>query len=156
MRTEEIHQQFEEILAELRNIEGLPAESVVQVAQVILQESGKDRRTELIQENRLSNNGYNSNGSNNLHATDKQKNALTNFGIQFSEDITKADASELLDKAFEKLERNKKGSRKTPFLFSTDMNMKDEEKAVSDEVNEIYGDDMEDYLQSYPFHMSVN
>ncbi len=154
MRTEEIQQQFEEILTELRDIEGLPAESVIQVAQVILQEVGKDRRAELIQENRSSNNWNNSYSSNNLEATDKQKNALTKFGIQFSEDITKADASELLDKAFEKLERNKKGSRKTPFLFSTDMNMKDEEKTVSNEVNEIYGEDMEEYLVSYPFPMS--
>lgn len=32
--------------------------------------------------------------------------------------------------------------------------MEDEVKVVEEEVNEIYGDEMEDYLVTYPFSMS--
>ena len=49
-------------------------------------------------------------------ATEKQKNALKKFGVEFSDDITKAEASELLDKKFEELDRKKKGGRKTALL----------------------------------------
>ena len=102
MQTQEIYQQFEEILSELRDIQGLPAESVVQVAQVILAEAGKDRRTELLREARMNNNnGSERNGI--QPATERQKNALTRFGIEYSDDITKSEAYELLEKAFEQL-----------------------------------------------------
>ncbi len=124
MQTQEIYQQFEEILSELRDIQGLPAESVVQVAQVILAEAGKDRRTELLRDKKSSNNGYYSssqsseNGSS-QPATEKQKNALTMFGIDFSDDITKSEAYELLNKAFEQLDSIKKVGRKAAFLINT-------------------------------------
>ena len=59
METNEIKEQFEQILSDLREMEDLPSENAVQVAQVILTEAGKDRRAELLREARLSNNGYN-------------------------------------------------------------------------------------------------
>ena len=57
METIEINKQFRQILHELQDIEGLPADSVVQVAQVILQEFGKDRRAELANRAKSSKNG---------------------------------------------------------------------------------------------------
>ncbi|MBT4483965.1 MAG: hypothetical protein HOC71_09855 [Candidatus Latescibacteria bacterium] len=170
MQLHEIHQQFEKILRELRNIQGLPEESAVQVAQVILQEAGKDRRGELANNAKSSSNGYYSssqsceNGSN-QSATEKQKNSLTMFGIEYSDDITKVEASKLLDKAFEKLDSRKKVGRKAPFLLDkvtpemfkrlhNNGILEDEIKVVEEEVNEIYGEDMEEYLVSYPFPMS--
>ena len=169
MQSHEIHQQFEKILGELRNIQGLPEESAVQVAQVILQEAGKDRRGELANNAKSSSNGYYSssqsceNGSNHS-ATDKQKNALTKFGIEYSEDITKAEASGLLDEAFGKLNHRKKVGRKAPFLLNKvtpemfkrlhNNGILEDEVKVVEEDNEVYGGDMEDYLVTYPFTMS--
>ena len=121
METIEIKNQFKQILHELQDIDGLPADSVVQVAQVILQEFGKDRRAELISNEKSSNNGnyynnFSSEANENEPATDKQKKALRTFFIDFEEDITKAEASKLLDKKFEELDRKKKGGRKTALL----------------------------------------
>ena len=109
MKTIEIKEQFEQILRDLNTIEDFRPESAIQVAQVILQESGKDRRTELLRDARVSNNGFNSsqNKANGAQpATERQKNALMRFGIDFSDDITKSEAYEILEKAFEKLDRN--------------------------------------------------
>ena len=92
----------------MKDIEDLPSESVVQVAQIILQESGKDRRTELLSEARMNNNnGSERNGI--QPATERQKNALTRFGIEYNDDITKPEAYELLNKAFEQLDNNHRG-----------------------------------------------
>jgi len=115
MKTIEIKEQFEQLLSDLKTIDGFTIDSAIQVAQTIVQESGKDRRTELLNREKSSNNGYcisSQSSENNGYqpATYRQKNALTKFGIQFSETITKSEASELLDKAFEKLDSNKKGS----------------------------------------------
>jgi len=109
MKTAEINEEFNQILKELKKKDDLPIESIVQVAQVILQESGKDRRTELLREARLSNNEFNSSSQNSKAndvkpATYRQKNALNRFGIEYSDDITKSEAYELLEKAFEQLD----------------------------------------------------
>ena len=114
MQTVEIKEQFEQILSDLKEIGDLPTESAVQVAQVILQESGKDRRAKLLSEARLSNNGFNSSSQNSKAndvqpATYKQKNALNRFGIEYSDDISKSEASELLEKAFEQLNNQQRG-----------------------------------------------
>ena len=168
MQLHEIHQQFEKILGDLRNIPGLPDESAVQVAQVILVEAGKYRRGELASKSKSSNNGYYSssqsseNGSN-QPATEKQINALNKFGVEYSDDITKADASKLLDSVFAKLDNRKKG-RKAPFLVKTvtpemfkrlhnNGILEDEVNVVEEEEIEIYSNDMENYLVSYPFPM---
>jgi hypothetical protein len=107
MEIENMIEQFTHIFYELKEREDMIPETAVQTAQVILQEAGKDRRAAMFQDARATNgfgNRYTSRRQNgNIPATTKQKNALNNFGIDFKDDITKADASELLDKAFEQL-----------------------------------------------------
>ena len=44
--TQEIKTEFEQVLSEVSKINGMTAESAVQVATMILQESGKFQRTE--------------------------------------------------------------------------------------------------------------
>ncbi len=100
METEEIQEQFNHILSDLKARNDLPNESLVQVAQLILQESGKDRRAKLMQNSKSSYSGVNGRNNNNNPATLKQKNALTRFGIKFRNDNTKSEAYELLNKAF--------------------------------------------------------
>ena len=107
METQEIKEQFKQTLEEVTKINGITTESAVQVATVILQESGKDRRAELLRETRLNNNGFNKNNKNgNQPATYKQKNALRNFGIKYSNNITKSEASRLIDEAITEVESN--------------------------------------------------
>jgi len=100
-------EQFTHIFYELKERDDMIPETAVQTAQVILQEAGKDRRAAMFQDARATNgfaNRYTGKRQNgNIPATTKQKNALNNFGVDFKEDITKAEASELLDKAFEQL-----------------------------------------------------
>jgi len=100
MITDEIYDQFNHILSQLKEKNDLPIETSVQIAQVILQESGKDRRVDLLREAKSNNNEANSNYNNNVPATLKQKNALLKFGVKFSNDITKSEASKLLDGVF--------------------------------------------------------
>ena len=100
MKTEEIQEQFNQILDELKARNDLPIESIVQVAQVILQESGKDRRVELLRDAKSCNNKGSNDNNTDKSATIRQKNALLRFGIKFRNDITKSEASELLDKAY--------------------------------------------------------
>jgi hypothetical protein len=119
---QEIKGDFEQVLSEVIKINGVSIEAAIQTAVVILQEAGKDRRAETYRQQRLNING---NGNNNNHAnggkapaTDNQKNAMDNFGIEYSEDITKAEASALLEKAIAEAEskrnnRNKKGGLAT-------------------------------------------
>lgn len=126
MEPTEIKNEFEQILSDVLKINGLPIEEATQVAKVILQESGKYKRTIMMNEAKQNNNqqtalNNNGNGNNNggkAPATDKQKNAMDNCGIEYSEDITKAEASALLEKAIAEIEskrnsRNKKGGLAT-------------------------------------------
>ena len=99
METEHIKQQFEQILEDVIKINGLTIESATQIAAVILQETGKYRRTEMLREARLLGTERNSNNGNNEPATPRQKKALRNFGIKFSSNITKSEASRLIDRA---------------------------------------------------------
>ena len=46
METTDIKSQFEEILEQVKHINGVSEESATKVATVILQEAGKDRRAE--------------------------------------------------------------------------------------------------------------
>ena len=115
MKTIEIKEQFEQILSDLKEIEDLPSENAVQVAQVILTEAGKDRRAELLREARSGNNGfynssYNSENGVDQPATERQKKALRNFKIPYKPNISKIEASALIDEAYKKLERDKEGS----------------------------------------------
>ena len=74
METQEIKNQFEKILAEVKEITGISDESATDVASLILKEAGKDRRTELLSISKLTSSESFNNG--NQPATFKQKNAL--------------------------------------------------------------------------------
>jgi PBP1b-binding outer membrane lipoprotein LpoB len=111
MRTiQEIKSNFEQILSDVSKISGMTAESAVQVTTMILQESGKFERTEMMNGNR---NG-NSNSNGNVPATDKQKYALRKNGVSFSDNITKSEASVLLDKVMPKSGSDGKGRASAP------------------------------------------
>jgi hypothetical protein len=79
-------------LEEVPSNPGLNMSDRVQMAIALLHEYGKYNRGEA-----MSNGKTNGNGE--VPATEKQKSALFKFGIKFSEDITKAEASAMLDKA---------------------------------------------------------
>ena len=102
MRTiQQIKSDFEQILSEVVRINGISVESAVQVATVILQESGKFERTEM-----MNNNGFNRNNSNgnDKPVTEKQKKYLQDLGIAVTPNMTSREASKLIDDA-----RNNKG-----------------------------------------------
>jgi len=99
----EIKIDFENVFAEVSAIQGLSASDKVQVAIAALQELGKYSRGEA-----MSTAKANGNGNQVMPATDKQKNALSKFGVKFSDTITKSEASDLLDKAITEAQ-NKKG-----------------------------------------------
>ena len=90
METAQIIEQFKQVLAEIK-LQGLPIEQATDVAKIILQESGKFKRTEMMN-NHSPKNG-DSNGNGNASATDKQKEALKNFRVSFSDDITTTESS---------------------------------------------------------------
>ena len=99
METAQIKTEFDQIIAEEMKTNGLSIEQATDVAKVILQESGKFKRTEML--NHSTQNG-NSNGNGNAPATEKQKEALKNFRISFPDSISKGEASKLLEEAIEK------------------------------------------------------
>lgn len=99
METQDIKSQFEQILDDVKNISGLSEESATKVATVILQEAGKDRRTEILTLDKSRSASISRSSC--QPATFKQKNALKRFGISFSDELTKSGASELIDKAIE-------------------------------------------------------
>lgn len=79
-------------LEEIPIIQGLNTSDRVNMAIALLQEYGKYNRGEAMSNSRT-------NGNSEAPATEKQKSALYKFGIKFSEDITKAEASGLLEQA---------------------------------------------------------
>ena len=92
---QEIKSNFEQILSDVIKIQGLPVESATQVAAVILQESGKFERTEMLNNNR-NGNRVNSNG-NDKPATEKQKKFLQDLGIAVTPNMTSREASRLIE-----------------------------------------------------------
>lgn len=129
---QEIKSDFEQILSEVIKINGIPIESATQVAQVILQESGKFQRTEMMNNARLKSNGNANNNNGGQPATFKQKNALDNFGIKYSEDITKAEASALLEKAIAEAKKKRGGVITAPLSASRET----QEEAESEDTEE--------------------
>ena len=105
MKTAEIKEQFEGILADVMKIQGLPVEQATEVALTILRESGKYKRTEMLSQVRQSNG--NSNGNGDKPATEKQKEALKKFRVSFSDNISKEEASKLLDEVIAKTNARK-------------------------------------------------
>ena len=89
----EIKMDLSMALEEVPVIQGLNTSDRVQMAIALLKEYGKYNRGEA-----MSNNGK-TNGNSEAPATERQKSALYKFGVKFSEDITKAEASAMLDKA---------------------------------------------------------
>lgn len=101
METDQINQEFQGILSQVSQINGVPVESAVRVATVILQEAGKYRRTRVLRGMRMGNDRSEYGNSNGEPATDKQKAALKNFGVEFRNGITKQEASELISEMIE-------------------------------------------------------
>ena len=93
MNAQERKEEFKGIHEEVVKIDGLTTQETVEVSIAILQEAGKDRRTELLGTR------FNNNGNDSQSATYKQKNYLKRLGIKYTDTITKAEASELIDKA---------------------------------------------------------
>ena len=94
MRTiQQIKSDFEQILSEVVRINGISVESAVQVATVILQESGKFERTEM-----MNNNGFNRNNSNgnDKPVSEKQRKFLQDLGVKVIPK-TSREASELIE-----------------------------------------------------------
>jgi hypothetical protein len=87
-------QEFKQILAEVKNMD-IPAESAVQVATVILQESGKDRRGEVANAARM--NGNSNNNGSDKPASQKQIKYLQALGVPVEQRITSKKASELIE-----------------------------------------------------------
>ena len=86
--TQEIKTEFEQVLSEVSRINGMAAESAVQVATMILQESGKFQRTETM---------HNGRNNNDKPATEKQIKFLQDLGILVEPGITSKKASELIE-----------------------------------------------------------
>jgi hypothetical protein len=105
---QQIKSDFEQILSEVVKINGISVESAVQVATVILQESGKYNRCPERNED---------NGDNCESATQNQKQAMKNLRLVFTENISKADASKQIEQAVAKLRSNGKGRASAPSLF---------------------------------------
>ena len=105
METTQIREEFKQIFAGVMN-DGVPSEQATEIAKAILQESGKDRRTAMMSQSRQNENSYqNGNGFNGngvQPATWKQKKTLQNMGIRYDGNISKSEASRLLDEAFAK------------------------------------------------------
>jgi len=106
METSQIREEFKQLLAGVVN-DGVPIEQATEIARVILQESGKDRRTAMMNQSRQNGNAVNGNGYGNgdKPATYKQKKALQSFGVRYADNISKAGASQLLDEAIAKAEQ---------------------------------------------------
>jgi hypothetical protein len=98
---QEIKADFEKAVAEVPQMQGLNTSDKVQIAIALLREYGKYNRGEAMSTAKA-------NGNNNGQATEKQKNALSKFGVKFEENISKAEASALLDKVITE-SKNRKG-----------------------------------------------
>ena len=103
---QEIKSNFEQILSEVSKIPEMTQDSATQIAAVILQESGKFERTEMLNNNR------NSNG-NGKPATQKQLKYLQDLGIAFTPNMTSREASRLIEQS----RSNGKGRTTAPLLL---------------------------------------
>ena len=83
----EIQNKIEEYASLLEQIKTRIQDSSEAV--VILEQIGKDKRTELIQ-------GL-QNPNSDIPATEKQKKYMDSLGIEYSDDVTKKDASDMIE-----------------------------------------------------------
>lgn len=110
---QEIKNEFEQVFSEISSINGVSADSAIQVATVILQESGKNNRTQLM--NASNNSNEKGSYSSNVPATEKQKYTLKKNGVSFPDNISKSEASKLLDSVLGKSGSNGKGRTQPAF-----------------------------------------
>ncbi len=101
----EIRADFGSAFAEASTIPGLTITDNIEIAIALLREYGKYQRGEAMSTAKA-------NGNSSQPATDKQKIALGKFGVKFSDNITKSEASEWLDKLI--TEAKKKGGYPAP------------------------------------------
>jgi uncharacterized protein YdaT len=100
---------FENILSSLRKIEGIDIEKAVNIACILVQEYGKDRRVAVIQQSKSIQKNGNSNdetvqsNDRNEKATFNQLKYMKQLGIKIHPGITKIEASKLIDMAKENL-----------------------------------------------------
>ena len=101
MTTEDIQQTSAERLSFYLNLYEQIRRQVgnEQVAASILQEIGKDRRASIIHSSRQADTGLRSNENSSQPATPKQLKFLKQLGVQVSENLTKKEASDLIDRA---------------------------------------------------------
>lgn len=90
---QEIKSDFEQVLSDVSKINGISVESATQVATVILQESGKFQRTQMMNGN---SNSYGSNGGD-KPVSEKQKKFMQDLGITVTPNMTSREASELIE-----------------------------------------------------------
>jgi hypothetical protein len=100
-----------EVYTALKDAEGIDQSDVADLAIAILQEEAKDQRTEEIGRQRGRQGGQTQLGDTGGDstqaeqnwrddpATDAQKKALENLGVDFDQDLTKGEASHLIDQA---------------------------------------------------------
>ena len=97
MELEKKIDEFDQILKLITAHRDLPSEPLIEAGKTILQEVGKDRRTEILRDLRFNNRMVNSDS-----ATEKQKAALKRFGIEVSNGLTKQEASALLSEVIQR------------------------------------------------------
>jgi hypothetical protein len=111
---QEIKTEFEQILSEVRKITNISTDSAVIAATGILGELGKyNRMRELRSSGNYTGSGNGNSANGEQPATEKQKIALKKFRLKFRDDITKKQASELLDRVIEQIDSNGKGGLAT-------------------------------------------
>jgi len=101
-------ERMKEVYAALSNADAIDQSDVAELAIAVLQEEAKDQRTETIGRQRsaqrsgqqtLQSDDAGTADWRNDPATDAQKKTLENLGVEFDADITKGEASHLIDQA---------------------------------------------------------
>lgn len=85
---QEIRADFHSAFAEVSTIPGLTVSDTIQIAIAVLSEYGKDRRAEMLQNNRS-----------NQKPTEKQLRYLKSLGVSIPDGISKQEASKLIEQA---------------------------------------------------------
>lgn len=101
--------RMKEVYAALSEADAIDQSDVAELAIAVLQEEAKDKRTETIgrqrsaqrshQETLDQSGGQDQSDWRDDPATDAQKKALENLGVDFESDLTKGEASHLIDQA---------------------------------------------------------
>lgn len=87
---QEIKTEFEQVLSEVRK-NGFPEDVAFSIASLILQESGKFQRTQILNGNR----NYSNGGDKPI--SEKQRKFLLDLGIEITPNMTSREAHELIE-----------------------------------------------------------